>query len=103
MEDGTYVIKEGDTLTKIAFKNNISIAQIKKLNGLSNDDTLYPGFKIKLKEHIAKPSGDQLEFDDIDIDHIKFESNLSRKRSNSVANMIRGVDTTQIQTSINRK
>lgn len=33
----TYKVREGDTLTRIAARNNMTVAQLKKLNGMSGD------------------------------------------------------------------
>lgn len=43
----TYTIAKGDTLSGIALKTNVSVSQLKKLNGLKSD-TIYPGHVLKL-------------------------------------------------------
>jgi len=41
-----YVVKKGDNLFKIARRNNISISQLTKLNGMHEGETIYPGQRI---------------------------------------------------------
>jgi LysM repeat protein len=45
----TYVVKSGDSLWSIANKNNISVATLKKLNGLKNDKIL-PGQRLIIRK-----------------------------------------------------
>lgn len=44
----TYIVKSGDTLSQIAGKFRVSVAQIKKLNGLKSD-VIRPGQILKIK------------------------------------------------------
>ena len=46
----TYSIQYGDTLTKIATKNNTSVKILQELNGLS-DDKIYAGKSLKVPNH----------------------------------------------------
>jgi LysM repeat protein len=43
----TYVVKSGDTLSKIADKFNVSLTKLKSKNGL-NSDVIRPGQKLKI-------------------------------------------------------
>jgi LysM repeat protein/GH25 family lysozyme M1 (1,4-beta-N-acetylmuramidase) len=44
-----YVVKSGDTLSKIGLKFGVTVAKLADLNGLKPPYTIYPGQKIKLK------------------------------------------------------
>ena len=44
----TYLIKPGDTLWNVARKHNVTIAELKKWNGLNNPRSLRPGDKISI-------------------------------------------------------
>lgn len=82
MEKSEYVIQEGDTLTKIAFKNNISISKIKKLNNIGGDEYLYPGRKLKITETVGILTG--LDINELENDIKMVPPELLRKRANSV-------------------
>ena len=99
MDNGEYVIEEGDTLTKIAFKNQISIFKLKKLNNIDTDDYLYPGRKIRIQESQALPA--EVEIDDVNQDDV-FAPTLVRKRSNSISSIIKGVKNNQNSYSLSR-
>lgn len=45
----TYKVKAGDTLSKIAAKNGITVKQLQSLNGIKNANVIYAGQTIKLK------------------------------------------------------
>ena len=45
---GTYTVRRGDTLGKLAAKFNMTTDEIKRLNGLKNPHRIYPGQKLKL-------------------------------------------------------
>lgn len=45
----TYKVKKGDTLSKIASRNGISVSKLCRLNGLTTRSTLRPGQRLKLK------------------------------------------------------
>lgn len=44
-----HTVKSGETLSKIASKNNTTVAKLQKLNNIKNKDLIYVGQKIKLK------------------------------------------------------
>ena len=43
-----YIIKEGDTAYSIAVKNGVSLASLLDLNGLNENEYIYPGEMIKI-------------------------------------------------------
>lgn len=45
----TYTVKRGDSLSRIASRNGITVRQLCKLNGLSTKAKLSPGKKLKLR------------------------------------------------------
>lgn len=47
--DGHYTIRKGDNLWSIAKRNGTTVEKIKKLNGLSGNETLQIGKKLKIK------------------------------------------------------
>lgn len=47
--ESTYVVKPGDTLFKIALDHDMTLDDIKKINGLTSGDAIKPGDKINLK------------------------------------------------------
>ncbi|MCF3098698.1 LysM peptidoglycan-binding domain-containing protein, partial [Aeromonas australiensis] len=44
----TYQVKQGDTLSAIARRNNTSVDAIAKLNGIADPDKIYSGQTLKL-------------------------------------------------------
>lgn len=53
--DKTYIVREGDTLSAIAEKFGVSIAQIERANRLANPDSLKPGQTLRLpREKVAR-------------------------------------------------
>jgi len=45
---GTYVVRRGDTLGKIAQANGVSLSRLISANGLSRRSTIYPGQKLSI-------------------------------------------------------
>ena len=45
----SYVVKKGDTLTKIALKNGTTLKALKEMNGLGEGGHIYPGQSIVLE------------------------------------------------------
>ncbi len=48
MSDGTYIVKSGDTLWKIAEKYNVSVNDLINKNMLTCPDRIYPGQKLMI-------------------------------------------------------
>ena len=46
---GTYVVKQGDTLYRIAVNHGMDVATLKQINGLSGDN-IAPGTTLKVKQ-----------------------------------------------------
>jgi LysM repeat protein len=47
--DEYYIIEKGDTLSDIALKNNISVKELAKLNNIKNQNNIYSGQKILVR------------------------------------------------------
>ena len=45
----TYTVKRGDSLSRIASRNGVTVRQLCKLNGLSTKAKLTPGTKLRLR------------------------------------------------------
>lgn len=45
---GTYIVKSGDTLSKIASNNNVTVAHLVKINNIKNPNLIRVGQKIEL-------------------------------------------------------
>lgn len=52
---GTYTVKAGDTLGAIAIAHKTTIAQIVRLNSITNANLIYPGQVLKLAPETALP------------------------------------------------
>ncbi len=53
---GVHVVKNGETLTKIATANNISVTELVKANGLKNENDLRVGQELKIPEPGKTPA-----------------------------------------------
>jgi membrane-bound lytic murein transglycosylase D len=69
---GTYTVKRGDTLGRLAARFNTSADEIRRLNGLKNPHRIYPGQRLKVpgaspsssglfKDHVVK-KGENLSY-----------------------------------------
>jgi len=60
--DGGYTIKSGDTLSAIAARNNTTVDELVRLNGIKDRDSIQAGAKLRLKpapEPEPKPAAPQ--------------------------------------------
>ncbi|BDR58524.1 LysM peptidoglycan-binding domain-containing protein [Xylocopilactobacillus apicola] len=53
---GTYTVKQGDSLYRIALKNGISLADLLKINGLTEKSVIVPGQKLKITGNVLVPN-----------------------------------------------
>ncbi len=49
-----YVIKKGDTLYSIALNNNVTVSDLANINGINQDDYIYPGQEILVPKNDIK-------------------------------------------------
>jgi LysM repeat protein len=47
---GSYVIRRGDTIGRIAAAQNVAIDRLLRVNGLSRSSTIYPGQVIRFPD-----------------------------------------------------
>lgn len=52
-QSGTYTVKSGDSIEKIARKNGVSVSALGKLNGIKSDTIIHPGQKLKIPSSAA--------------------------------------------------
>jgi len=56
-QDGTYIIKSGDTLYAIAFNFDVDARKLAAWNGISSPYVIYPGQKLRLSPPTSQKSG----------------------------------------------
>lgn len=49
-----YVIEKGDTLYSIALNNNVTVSDLANINGINQDDYIYPGQEILVPKNDIK-------------------------------------------------
>lgn len=52
---GTYAVKSGDTLYSIAWRHNVDLKELARLNNIGADYRIYPGQVLRLSKAVAKP------------------------------------------------
>jgi lipoprotein NlpD len=52
---GTYTVKRGDTLYSIAWRHNVDLHALARLNNIGADYRIYPGQVLRLSKAVAKP------------------------------------------------
>lgn len=65
--NGYYTVRQGDTLESIAQRNNMSLADLMRLNGLSNSRFVWVGQQLRLSARVDAPTvtADQTERSDV--------------------------------------
>ncbi|WOD63458.1 LysM peptidoglycan-binding domain-containing protein [Niallia taxi] len=86
---GTYTIKSGDTLGKIASSYNLSVAKLKQLNNLSSD-LIFPGQKLKVTGNLTETSS-SVEKENASKPEFISDNSNSNKSLLSVANSLIGI------------
>lgn len=54
--DRVVVVRQGDTLSEIALRHGVTVAQLMTLNALSDPNRIYPGQRLRLVADAATPS-----------------------------------------------
>lgn len=54
--EGNYTVQKGDTLYRIALKNGISLAELLKINNMTESSLIVPGQKLKISKPVAVPN-----------------------------------------------
>lgn len=77
---GSYQVRRGDTLSKIARANGISMSELAKINNLSNWNSLRVGQVLKVPGHVANRSdratSNQTDYRDNRTEQVKYEGSL---------------------------
>jgi len=89
---GTYTIKSGDTLGKIASSYNLSVAKLKQLNNLTSD-LIFPGQKLKVTGSTGNvtETNSSAEKEEADKPEFISDNSTSNKSIISVANSLIGI------------
>lgn len=56
-----YIVKKGDSLSKIGAKYGVSVSDLVKWNGIKNPDLILVGQKIKIKDNVAEKPPEYFE------------------------------------------
>jgi len=54
VQDGTYTVRRGDTLSRIALRVGLSVSDIVAANGLGDEHTIYPGQELRVDGRAAE-------------------------------------------------
>ncbi len=54
--DRVVVVRQGDTLSEIALRHGVTVAQLMELNALSDPNRIYPGQRLRLAADAAAPA-----------------------------------------------
>lgn len=60
-----YVVKSGDTLSKIALKYGVTVAQLTKWNDIDNRNLIYPGQKLSINADKPKASVPSMKYHNV--------------------------------------
>ena len=64
-----YVVRRGDSLSKIAARFSMSVSELKRINGLRSNN-IYPGQRLRTRSYTVQPSRSHPSPDDVEMNYV---------------------------------